>query len=70
MKNEIVVSGSSETIDHRALYKLFVHYRQITLIRYLFTLGEEFSFDVDLFKMALDLDAYDVAALIHKEFFR
>lgn len=45
-----------------------VRRRKIKLIRYLFSLKMEFSFSVQVFQLSLDEDAFDIAALLHKEF--
>jgi len=56
-------------LDFGQLFSLFVVRRKIKLLRYLF--GQKgFKFTIGLFLRALDLDAYDIAALLHKEFFR
>jgi hypothetical protein len=39
-------------------------------LRYLFTLHNEFDFNSTLFIEALELEAYDIASLLYKEFFR
>jgi hypothetical protein len=43
--------------------------RKIKLLRFLF-LQKDFRFSINLFLRTLDLEAYDIAALLHKEFFR
>jgi len=62
----------SRELDYNELFGLFVMRRKIRLLRYLFSLpAEQFKQDhVSLFKLALEMEAFDVAALIHKEFFR
>ena len=58
-------------LDYEELFKLFVVKRKIKLLRYLFTLDRKlFEFHADLFVMALEYEAYDMAALLFKEFFR
>ena len=58
-------------LDYEELFRLFVTKRKIKLLRHLFTLDRKvFDFHPDLFCMALELDAYDMAALLFKEFFR
>lgn len=50
---------------------MFVLKRRITLLRFLFTLDRKvFDFHADLFLKALEHEAYDMAALLFKEFFR
>lgn len=45
--------------------------RKIKLLRLMFTLDRKvFDFHPELFLMALELEAYDMAALLFKEFFR
>ena len=45
--------------------------RKIGLLRFLFSLPmKDFTFTVDLFLRALELEAIDIAALIYREFFR
>jgi len=58
-------------LDYEELFKLFIIKRKIKLLRYLFSLDRKvFDFHADLFLKALELDAYDMAALLFKEFFR
>lgn len=58
-------------IDYEELFKLFLLKRKVKLLRYLFGLDRKlFEFHADLFLMALELEAYDMAALLFKEFFR
>lgn len=58
-------------LDYDQLFALFVVKRKITLLRHLFSLPTKlFRFKIELFQKALDLEAYDIAALLHKEFFR
>lgn len=40
------------------------------MLRYLFSLPIEFNFNANLFIEALELEAYDIASLLYKEFFR
>ena len=50
---------------------MFILKRRITLLRFLFTLDRKvFDFHADLFLKALEHEAYDMAALLFKEFFR
>ena len=50
---------------------MFIVKRKVKLLRFLFSLDKKtFDFHPGLFLMALELDAYDMAALIFKEFFR
>jgi hypothetical protein len=62
-----------EQLDFKGLFTLFVKQRKITLLRYLFS-GEvarsDFKFTGNLFVIALEQEAYDIAALLHKEFFK
>ena len=63
--------GPRGYLDYEELFKLFVLKRKIKLLRFLFSLDKNtFDFHPGLFLMALELDAYDMAALIYKEFFR
>ena len=58
-------------LDYEELFKLFIIKRKIKLLRFLFSLDRKvFDFHADLFLKALELDAYDMAALLFKEFFR
>lgn len=58
-------------LDYKELFGLFVAKRKIGLLRFLFSLPPaQFSFSVELFIRALELEAIDVAALIYREFFR
>lgn len=74
MQNEIDRSSKDSEmppLDYEELFKLFIVKRKIKLLRFLF--GHEknlLEFDAELFLMALELDAYDMAALLFKEFFR
>lgn len=62
----------SRELDYNEMFCLFVSKRKIRLLRYLFNLpAQQFKQDhVRLFQLALEIEAFDVAALIHKEFFR
>lgn len=58
-------------LDYKELFSLFVVKRKIGLLRFLFSLPmKDFTFTVDLFLRALELEAIDIAALIYREFFR
>lgn len=73
MKNELqsqFFEDAKEQLNHRELYRLFIQRRKIKLIRYLFTLQNEFDFSNSLFIEALELEAYDMGALLYKEFSR
>lgn len=63
-----------EQPDFKGLFTLFVRQRKITLLRYLFSAEvakvSSFKFTGDLFVVALEQEAYDIAALLHKEFFK
>ena len=60
-----------EQLDYGAMFALFVKQRKISLLRYLFSLPPStFQFTARLFVRSLELECYDVAALLHKEFFR
>ena len=58
----------SVQLNYNTLFKIFVRLRKIKLLRYLFGQKLEFEFNVSIFIMALEEDAYDIAALLHKEF--
>ena len=58
----------SVQLNFNTLFKIFVRLRKIKLLRYLFGQKLEFEFNVSIFIMALEEDAYDIAALLHKEF--
>jgi len=62
----------SQQLDFKPLFMLFVKHRKITLLRHL--LGEQkpedFTFTGHLFADTLEAEAYDIGALLHKEFFR
>lgn len=60
--------AKSNEIDYKQLFRIFVRLRKIKLLRYLFNLKTEFQFDVSLFIIALEEDAFDVAMLLHREF--
>lgn len=61
----------AKRLDYEELFKLFIIKRKIKLLRHLFTLDRKiFDFHADLFIKSLELDAYDMAALLFKEFFR
>ncbi len=51
------------------LFRLFAQRRKIKLIRYLFSIPE-FTFTNQLFIEAIESEAYDIGALLYKEFFR
>lgn len=58
-------------LNYKDLFRLFVQKRKIKLLRFLFTLNpREFFFTSELFVDALELEAYDICTLLHKEFFR
>lgn len=59
----------SEELDYDQLFSLFVVRRKIKLLRFLFV-QKGFKFTINLFLRTLDLEAYDISALLHKEFFR
>ena len=61
------VKQRKELLDYKAIFALFVKQRNITLIRFLLTKQE---FQRKWFIVALEEEAYDMAALLHKEFFR
>ena len=61
----------SAKLDYEELFKLFIVKRKIKLLRFLFSLDRKvFDFHPDLFLRSLELEAYDMAALLFKEFFR
>lgn len=73
MKNELqsqFFEDAKNELNYRELYKIFIQRRKIKLLRYLFTLQNEFDFSNSLFVEALELEAYDMGALIYKEFSR
>ena len=58
-------------LDYEELFQLFIVKRKIRLLRFLFSLDKKvFDFHADLFLKTLELEAYDMAALLFKEFFR
>lgn len=70
MQNEIAKNGKlKDELNYFELFSLFVVRRKIKLLRFLFV-QKDFRFSVGLFLRTLDLEAYDIAALLHKEFFR
>ena len=71
MRNEVLAKNISDGLDqlnYRNLFRIYVKLRKIKLLRYLFNLKMEFEFNVSIFIIALEEDAYDIAYLIHKEF--
>lgn len=52
-------------LNYRDLFKLFVKYRKIKLLRFLFSHKIDFQFSVSIFIMALEEDAFDIATLLH-----
>jgi hypothetical protein len=68
-KNKGEKSALAVELDYQELFSLFVVRRKIKLLRFLF-LQKDFRFSINLFLRTLDLEAYDIAALLHKEFFR
>ena len=71
MKNEVIqknITDAGAQLNYKEIYRLFVRYRKIKMLRYLFNLKLEFEFSVHLFIIALEEDAFDVACLIHREF--
>jgi|LauGreDrversion4_2_1035121.scaffolds.fasta_scaffold52683_5 hypothetical protein len=69
MKNESVANNLKE-FSYRDMFRLFVQKRKVKLLRYLFQLHNDFDFSPELFVESLELEAYDIAALLFKEFFR
>ena len=60
-----------DELDYSELFALFIMRRKIRLLRFIFSLdAKQFSFKYDYFLKALELEAYDMAALLYKEFFR
>ena len=50
---------------------MFAKHRKIKLLRFLFKqTPDKFKFSIKLFVTALEISAYDIAALLYKEFFR
>lgn len=73
MKSEIAANyfdNPSKELCLNDLYRIFVQRRKVKLLRFLFSLQNEFNFTPSLFIEALELESYDIAALLHKEFFR
>ena len=65
MKNELPTM-----VGYEDLFRLFVVRRKIKHLRLLFQLVNEFSFSIEQFVYTLQIEAYDIAALLYKEFFR
>ena len=60
-----------DELVYSELFSLFITRRKIRLLRFLFSLEPKtFSFKYEHFLRALELEAYDMAALLYKEFFR
>ena len=59
----------AKEIDNFELFSLFVVRRKIKLLRFLFT-QPSFKFTKTLFLRSFELEAYDISALLYKEFFR
>ena len=58
-------------MNYETLYRLFVVKRKVKLLRFLFSLDRKvFEFGGELFCKALELEAFDMAALLFKDFFR
>ena len=58
-------------LNYEDLFKVFVLKRKVKLLRFLFSLDRKvFDFSGDLFLKALEMECYDMAALLFKEFFR
>ena len=71
MKNKVDEGKPPGLLNFEDLFKLFVVKRKIKLLRYLFSQDRKvFDFRAELFLKALELEAYDMAALLFKEFFR
>ena len=47
--NAVLKGKEKEYIDYVAIYRLFVRHRKLKLLRYLFSLNQEFGFSVELF---------------------
>lgn len=50
------------------MFRIFVRLRKIKLIRYLFNQKLEFEFNVSIFILTLEEDAFDIGVLLHREF--
>jgi len=74
MKTEIdtkFFEDKKKEFDYEDLFRILVQRRKIKLIRYLFSLPEnEFKFEDRHFKETIEGEAYDIGALLYKEFFR
>lgn len=73
MKNEVNANKFDEVereFNLKELFRIFVIRRKVKLIRFLFSLQNEFDFSPQLFIESLELEAYDIGALLYKEFFR
>ena len=73
MKNESISNNFEDPkkeFSYRDLFRIFVQRRKIKLLRYLFQLHNDFDFSPQLFIEALELEAYDIGALLYREFFR
>jgi hypothetical protein len=71
MKSEVSQNNlpdGADQLNYNVLFRIFVKLRKIKLLRYLFGQKMEFEFNVSIFIMTLEEDAYDLAALLHKEF--
>lgn len=73
MKTEVQRASFDDPIKEfnlKDLYKIFVQRRKIKLLRFLFQMNNDFDFKPQMFVEALELEAYDIGALLHKEYFR
>mmetsp|Transcript_37710 Transcript_37710/g.57747 ORF Transcript_37710/g.57747 Transcript_37710/m.57747 type:complete len:113 (-) Transcript_37710:1485-1823(-) len=52
----------------REVFREFTRHRRIKLLRYLFGQSQNFEFTFDEFFISLELETYDIAALLHMEF--
>lgn len=71
LRNEIKSNDIPDApfqLNYRELFKLFVKYRKIKLLRFLFSHKIDFQFSASIFITALEEDAFDIATLLHQEF--
>lgn len=68
LRNEVKAQGIPDVrvqLDFNLICRHFIRYRRVKLLRYLFSLRFEFEFNVEVFILALEEDAYEIATLLY-----
>ena len=71
MRNEMVAKNMPDgnlQFNHKAIFLKFCEIRKIKVLKYLFSLKNEFDFSTSLFILTLENNHYDIAALLNMDF--